>query len=175
DKSTDNSAATQRIPAPDCFRNATSGLTPRGKRVTTMVKNNSGLSRSCRCRKATRTSLANTAIIARTGPMAASSAFNDSCTSAFIVFSRPQRDELHAWQLQIVMGSNYHGAALGGTLLQQRLNGFYTGRIDGGEHLIEQPEWLIGNEQASQGYPSLLTCRQIAAGHVLEARKAGTR
>jgi hypothetical protein len=55
------------------------------------------------------------------------------------------------------MGGKHHGTAFSGALLQQVFDSRYAARINGGEYLIQQPKGLVGNQQARQRHPPLLT------------------
>ena len=82
-----------------------------------MMKNSNGFSRSCRCRKATRTSRANTAAMAAIGPTDSDTGFNAGRRSTFMHTSGAQSDAFHTRQLQLMVGRHQHRTTFRGTLL----------------------------------------------------------
>src|SRR5690554_2216585 len=172
DNSTDSSAATQRMPAPDCFRNPTSGLTPSGNRVTTMTKNNRGFRRSWRCRNATLTSRANTATMALTGPTPCSTGLIRGWAGLFITLPPTQGNTLHTFNLKVMVGGDQNGATFCCPLLEQSLDGLNPVRVDRGKYFIQQPQGLVGDQQPGQRDTALLACREIATGNMFIARQA---
>jgi hypothetical protein len=79
---------------------------------------------------------------------------------------------MHAGHCQRMMCGQDDGAAMGNALGQKLLKPPHALKIYGGEGFVENPQGLVGYQQAGKSHPALLARRQVLAWQVVKPREA---